>query len=527
MLSRLSRPPASWSSAPLLRRAFVAVVLGVIVLGGGAPPASAHGGVAFEPAPSSNWRSRVTSFDSSVAGLSATVIDAGEQVQVTNSSPQTVTVIGYENEPYLRIGPDGVFENVRSPATYLNRSGDGSAPVPDTADASAEPEWRQVTGGDTISWHDHRAHWMAVEPPPIVAEAPEVERVVYDRWTIPIEVDGQRFEVVGDLTWVPAPTAWPWILAVVVLAAAFAAIGFTSRWRTAIRVGAVVLLTSCAVDIVGTWWGSTDPTIERAAALVTPSISFAFLIAGLVYLDRRRNDALLLIFGGAAGVTVFFGWLSRGFLVNSQIPSALAPNLARLTVVLALGIGIGLMLLVVALHREAIRAAAPGRSPAPVPGSTRARKAPIGARARTNRAPEDSRDRRLGILAASTFCIVILGAGVAVFASRISDSSTAAEPAERSAPTELSVALCSAIEGAADGDTNAARRTFGEIHDGLHELAKTEAERDRASSARLLEAKQRVESDLATSPVTLTDDLRSLHAVIVTITPPTSDAGRC
>ena len=33
-----------------------------------------------------------------------------------------MVVLGYDDEPYLRVGPRGVFENVKSPATYLNRS---------------------------------------------------------------------------------------------------------------------------------------------------------------------------------------------------------------------------------------------------------------------------------------------------------------------------------------------------------------------------------------------------------------------
>lgn len=504
----------------------VGLVACVMLLSGSAVPASAHGGVAFEAAPSSNWRSRVTNFETPSDEISFAVIDAGEKVELRNSSDRTVTVIGYENEPYLRVGPEGVFENARSPATYLNRSTDGTVPVPETADASAEPEWRRVTSGDAISWHDHRAHWMAADPPPVVTDDPSVERVIYDRWVIPVEVDGERLEVIGDLTWVPGPVAWPWITAVIVLATAIAATAFTSRWRAVVWAGSAILLLSCAIDIVGTWWGSTDPTIERAAALVTPSISFAFLIAGLVYLDRRRQDALMLIFGGAAGVTVFFGWLSRRFLVDSQLPTALSPDLARLTVLVSLGVGIGLMLLVVGLHRDAIRLVFLQRQ-RQQSAEPRRRSAPIGARPRGAHQATPRRTRRMAIYAAGVASAVVVIVGLVLTTNRADQPGANRGVADPGAGDVLTVSLCSAIASAVNGDVNSTRRTFDEIHDGLHELAKTEAERDRASSARLLEAKQRVESDLATTPVALVEDLRSLHGVIATITPPTSDAGRC
>ena len=110
-------------------------------------------------------------------------------------------MIGYEAEPYVRIGADGtVAENVRSPAVYLNRTRLGSSPVPESADAEAEPEWRRVGTGGTFVWHDHRTHWMAAGVPPRPVD-----------WTVPLIIDGQRVTVSGRYEPVPVPSALPWL----------------------------------------------------------------------------------------------------------------------------------------------------------------------------------------------------------------------------------------------------------------------------------------------------------------------------
>ena len=64
-----------------------------------------------------------------------------------------VVILGYSGEPYLRVGAAGAFENVRSPAVYLNATRNGGIP-PSSADPSAPPEWRRigVRGGPRSSW---------------------------------------------------------------------------------------------------------------------------------------------------------------------------------------------------------------------------------------------------------------------------------------------------------------------------------------------------------------------------------------
>lgn len=60
----------------------------------------------------------------------------------------------------------------------------------------------------------------------------------------------------------------------------------------------------------------------------------------------------------------------------------------------------------------------------------------------------------------------------------------------------LYTAVCRAATQAGAGDLAGARRTFDDAHVGLHDLASAAGEGDRIAAGRLLEAKQRVETQL-------------------------------
>ncbi len=134
-------------------------------------------------------------------------------------------------EPYLRVGPKGVFENVRSPATYLNRSTTITGSPPKSADAKATPVWRHVSTGTTASWHDHRAHFMGGDDPPEVVRHPDQRRVV-DNWVIPMRVGSTDVAARGQLIYVPPPSPWPWVVAAVLIAALVVGLSRTRAWRT-------------------------------------------------------------------------------------------------------------------------------------------------------------------------------------------------------------------------------------------------------------------------------------------------------
>jgi hypothetical protein len=183
----------------------LAVVASVAVAG----PASAHvgGGVA-----GSDFTGRVLSVSPRLPGVTVRVLQFGDDVELRNRTSTEVVVPGYSDEPYLRIGPRGVFRNERSPATYINLDRYARVKLPADADPKAAPRWRQVATGSAYVWHDHRTHWMTQTAlPPSVAADPSVSHTVF-RWTVPLRYGGTPVTVRGVLRWDPPPAAglvWP------------------------------------------------------------------------------------------------------------------------------------------------------------------------------------------------------------------------------------------------------------------------------------------------------------------------------
>ena len=94
-----------------------------------------------------NYRSYVTHVAPSVPGVSLQVLEFADRLILTNHSGQTVTVLGYQGEPYGRVLADGTVQlNTRSPAYYLNQNFYGDVNVP----ASASPT-RLPTGRSSIA----------------------------------------------------------------------------------------------------------------------------------------------------------------------------------------------------------------------------------------------------------------------------------------------------------------------------------------------------------------------------------------
>jgi hypothetical protein len=87
--------------------------------------------------------------------------------------------------------------------------------------------------------------------------------------------------------------------------------------------------------------------------------------------------------------------------------------------------------------------------------------------------------------------------------------SVAGQPVAVSSLVDAHAALC---EAAAAPD--AARRLFFDrAHEQLHTVARALEDVDRAQAAQLLQAKEKVESELPNPPPTLPDDLRRLAGV--------------
>ncbi|MFI5047814.1 MAG: hypothetical protein ACHQIG_12180, partial [Acidimicrobiia bacterium] len=214
-----------------------------------ATPAAAHGIGGIQP---SNYETTITRVDPAVHGLHVEVIDLGNRLELRNDTAHDVVVLGYDDEPYLRVGPRGVFENAKSPATYLNRSSVPTAAPPKSADAKATPVWRRVSDGRVVRWHDHRVHWMGSEAPPMVQSAPD-RRHVIEYWTVPMRDGGRAVTVRGLLTWEPPPSPWPAVFVAVALAGVVIGLSRTRRWREVLVVALVALMACATAHTVGNW----------------------------------------------------------------------------------------------------------------------------------------------------------------------------------------------------------------------------------------------------------------------------------
>ena len=329
-----------------------------------APPAFAH---ALDGAVPTNYRTRITSVSPQVPGLDVRVVEAGNRLELSNTTAEEVVVIGYAEEPYLRIGPDGVFENRRSPATYRNRSRFPSEELPAIADAEAPPEWRRVSSATTVRWHDHRAHWMGDAPPGPVRRAPDREHVIFPVWEVPLRHGAETIAVSGDLTWVPGPSPWPWLAVAAAAGAGVFLLG--RRWGGAALMAAVLglLVAFDVIRLAGMAGDSAGNFLDAAAA--NPQAVVGWLTAAVAAWRLLVGDLRLgLPLAAAAGVLfALTSFTDLSDLSSSQLPTTNPYWLARLSVAAGLGLGLGLV--------ASAATTLSGPAPAPAPSAGQARQA--------------------------------------------------------------------------------------------------------------------------------------------------------
>lgn len=324
----------------LIRAGLVLLLAGLVeTLGAG--PAAAH--AVGNGVTASNYRTNVLGISPPVPGLEVSAVDVGNQLKLVNHTGQVVTVLGYELEPYLRIGPNGVEENERSPATFSNRSSTAPQQVPRGFDARAAPDWRRISTGTVAVWHDYRAHWSGRAEPAVVRRSPGQSHVVQPDWQVPMKIGDRTVIVSGNIVWVPGPSPWPWVAVAVLLIGAVLLASGSGRQAQVLAVVAGLAVVTDAVHTVGAWLGSFAPILTQ---LYSNASSFAgWVIAGIAIqrlLKGRVESArpyllLAAIFLALAGAAPDVPSLAR-----SQVPSGLDPTLTRVAIATTLGLGIGL-----------------------------------------------------------------------------------------------------------------------------------------------------------------------------------------
>lgn len=213
--------------ARTLRRLALAVALGALVLAPALPGYALgasklkfqeSGSPINDQGSSYHYRTYIARVVPSVPGLILHVLEFADRLIMVNHTGRTVTVYGYQKEPYARVLANGTVEaNTHSPAYYLNQNFYGDVAVPASASPSATPQWSVIDRTGQFEWHDHRIHWMSPLLPPEVTN--QAKRTEIAEWEVPIRVGAQPATIYGRLFWVPEEGTKTPVAAIVALVA--------------------------------------------------------------------------------------------------------------------------------------------------------------------------------------------------------------------------------------------------------------------------------------------------------------------
>ncbi len=335
-----------------MRRILLPAAAVLVWLGATAGPASAHSVAGVSP---TNLHTNLKSVTPAVPGLEVKVVEAGSRLQLTNRSGREALVLGYKDEPYLRVGPDGVFQNKLSPATYINATREGKQPPESAVNAPVgATDWEKVSSQPVARWHDHRIHWMLPTDPPQVRQHPEMRQVVDmdganqddSDWKVPIRLGDQAIVARGELVWVPGPSAFPWYGIIAVLVALAIVIGRRPRWAGGLAALTAVLVAVDVFHVLGLGLANAGDLTGRLGKSFTQSpfavAGWAFGALAIVWLLRRGSDGLPLAALAGLSIALLGGIADITALSRSEVPFGFGAGPARLAVAVSIGLGIGL-----------------------------------------------------------------------------------------------------------------------------------------------------------------------------------------
>jgi hypothetical protein len=118
---------------------------------------------------------------------------------VRNETDDVLHVEGVSGEPFLRIGPSGVYANVRSPS-YFTSALQRIETVPSNVDAGASPRWRRVSELPIWGWLERRA---AVPSSLQERSLLGSERRPVLEWTTDMKLGERSLPLDGRVLWVP------------------------------------------------------------------------------------------------------------------------------------------------------------------------------------------------------------------------------------------------------------------------------------------------------------------------------------
>ena len=312
------------------RAATCVVVCGFTLLVAAAAPAAAHG----RGSESTNFNSRILKAPDT-PGVTWEIYGGDQYLAVTNTSDTELIVSGYQEEPYLRVGPDGVFENLASEATYVNDDRYGEVgTLPADLAPDQEPRWTKVSDEPTYAWHDHRIHWMSTQLPPVLVD--QSKRTLIKPWTVQFTYGDRTETISGELVWVPATSPLPSIATAVALTAP-ALLGLRRArgtvWiRPLVRSAAAVLLVVSVVNVthlVDDFLALPAPLVTQIASALPTALFIALGVLGAVVASRGRDGAFTALGVGSGGIMIGQGLLYLDALTKTSSASVFPDWVAR------------------------------------------------------------------------------------------------------------------------------------------------------------------------------------------------------
>lgn len=277
-----------------------------------------------EPARPGSTRAVIDEVAPPADGVDVRVLGGDSFLEISADPGTEVVVLGYAEEPYLRIRADGIVErNVRSPAVAANADRYGTATQGQPGDATAgprdpaaAPEWEPTGATSRVAWHDHRIHWMAPNDP---VAAPDG---VIQEFDVGLVVDGTPTTVSGRLLLLDRDP--PWAALVVV---AVAVVVTAMRPGPALRLGLLGAAGGLAVVITGAWWLEGPPEAGGFPWALLPAAGAVLVVASTAAAQQvARGPAprqAFLTTGTVAAVALLCGWTAGrwGVLWDPVVPS--------------------------------------------------------------------------------------------------------------------------------------------------------------------------------------------------------------
>ena len=322
-----------------MKRSFFGALVIALALLSPTSPALAHDG---DGGANSDYEVVVTGYSGDATGVVVRSVDLGNRIELERTTAQEVIVTGYSAEPYLRLDSKGVWENFNSPAHYLNLDRFASKTPPESASADATPDWRLMSSGTSVRWHDHRTHWMSATPREDVVAQPDVERVIFPANKVDLLIDGQEASAIVKVTWLPPPNKTGWLMAISVLAGLLiAGLVLSEPLR---RLVPVLAALGALAALVGQGTSSTRQLIATAAVLLAAAAlrssraQLSLVAAGAAFVIAATRlevfeHALLqgAVSGGGQRIAISAAMIISSSIVFAQIVTWLSPKPAPAT----------------------------------------------------------------------------------------------------------------------------------------------------------------------------------------------------